>query len=105
MEDRWRTGGGQVRYRWRTGEVQVEDGWRTGGGRVRYRWRTGGGQVRYRWRTGGGDADKQTSVLRLHHGGGLTCVNLKLTIRMATKQASVVFQSPPVAAAFPTRTL
>lgn len=28
-----------------------------------------------------------------------------LTMRMATKQARVVFQSPPVAAAFPTRTL
>lgn len=34
------------------------------------------------------------------------CVHfVPLTIRMATKQANVVFQSPPVAAAFPTRTL
>lgn len=34
-----------------------------------------------------------------------TFLKLQLTIRMATKQAMVVFQSPPVAAALPTRTL
>lgn len=32
-------------------------------------------------------------------------VKRQLTMRMATKQAMVVFQSPPVAAALPTRTL
>lgn len=45
------------------------------------------------------------ATTRARHDVCVRVCEVLLTIRMATKQASVVFQSPPVAAAFPTRTL